>query len=259
MPLPQELASAELPVVAPLIDTHGKTLHHHALYRFSLYPRRGGRAPEPDDASHLEIIGRFLGRLHLVGESAHFAHRNTLDIVAIMAQLSAHVLAANLLPAALISPYKTLIDDLLERTRTLCERAGSIHRLRIHGDCHPGNILWRDDTLNVVDLDDCCTGPAIQDLWMYLSGDRHYQTARLGDLMAGYGEFRDFDTRGLQLIEPLRVLRLVYYASWLTKRYQDPAFQQAFPWFGSARYWDEHILTLREQLSALDEPPLVWD
>ncbi len=255
----RELADAGLPVVAPLINAHGETLHRHSLYRFGVYPRRGGRAPELDDPQHLEMIGRFLGRLHLVGETGDFAQRKTLDIVAMMAQSAQYVVGTQLLPDALLVPYKTLLDDVLEQVARICERAGHIDHLRIHGDCHPGNILWRDGTLNIVDLDDCCNGPAIQDIWMYLSGDRYYQNARLGDVLAGYCEFREFDPRELRLIEPLRTLRIVYYASWLAKRYQDPAFQQAFPWFGGARYWDEHILALREQAAVLNEPPLVWD
>ncbi|MEM7294595.1 MAG: serine/threonine protein kinase [Pseudomonadota bacterium] len=255
----RELHEAELPVVAPLVNSNGETLHFHDLYRFSLYPRRGGRAPELDDPEHLEMIGRFLGQLHTIGQSAAFEHRTVLDIKAIIEDSRQFLLKGDFVPTELRTPYATLLDDLVLRVGEALGEAGEYHPLRIHGDCHPGNILWRDDTLNIVDLDDCCTGPAIHDLWMYLSGDRPYKTARLGDLLFGYTEFREFDPRELRLIEPLRTLRMVYYAAWLARRYQDPAFQQAFPWFGSPRYWDEHILGLREQAAALNEPPLVWD
>ena len=184
-----ELADAELPVVAPLENAHGETLHTHDLYRLALYPRRGGRAPELDDANHLEVIGRFLGQTHLIGQTSAFSQRKTLNIVETIQQASTYLRENNVLPNTLVTPYQTLLDDVVKRVLRACESCGDVTQLRIHGDCHPGNILWRDDTLNIVDLDDCCNGPAIQDLWMYLSGDRAYRTARLGDLLYGYTEF----------------------------------------------------------------------
>lgn len=255
----QELADAELPVVAPMRSEHGSTLFRHELYRFALYPRRGGRAPELDSAEHLEIIGRFLGQMHLIGETKSFSHRPVLDLAQRIRESANYLINHNQLPAELQTPYSSLITDIEKRITIALDGLDDVNTLRIHGDFHPGNLLWRDDTLNIVDLDDCCTGPAVQDLWMFLSGDRTYQTARLGDLLFGYTEFREFDPRELRLIEPLRTLRIVYYAAWLARRADDPAFQHAFPWFGSARYWDEHILALREQAAALQEPPLVWD
>jgi Ser/Thr protein kinase RdoA (MazF antagonist) len=128
--------------------------------------------------------------------------------------------------------------------------------IRVHGDCHGGNILWRDDTAHFVDLDDCMSAPAVQDLWMFLSGERHEQELQLGELIAGYEEFFDFDARELNWIETLRTLRIIRYAAWLARRWDDPAFPRAFPWFNTPRYWSDHILELREQFARLQEPTL---
>jgi len=169
------------------------------------------------------------------------------------------LLEQGFIPAALKEAYRTLAEDLIVRIRACYQRAGDVEMLRLHGDCHPGNILWRDAGAHIVDLDDARMGPAIQDLWMFLSGDRVYMTARLGDLLAGYTEFRDFNPRELHLLEALRTLRMMHYAAWLARRWDDPAFPMAFPWFNTERYWDEHVLSLREQAAQMDEPVLVWD
>ena len=255
----RELADDEIPVVAPLADEHGETLHHFAEHRFALYPRRGGRTPELDNPDHLEMIGRFIARIHLHGQQRAFAHRGRLDIESFGIEPSRYLIEQRLVPAELETSYATLVEDLLARIRRGFDAAGEIAIIRLHGDCHPSNILWRDETPHIVDFDDARMGPAIQDLWMFLSGDRHYATARLADLLEGYTQFRDFDPRELHLIEALRTLRMIHYAAWLARRADDPAFKMAFPWFYTRRYWDDHILALREQAALLDEPPLVWD
>ena len=246
----------ELPLVAPL-EFAGATLHRHGGFRFAVYPRHGGHAPPMDDPAALTVIGRFLARLHNVGAAGRFAHRPALDVETFGRAPRDAVLASDQLPPELVEAYRTLTDDLLARIDAAW-RACPATTLRLHGDFHPGNVLWRDDAPSVVDLDDARTGPAIQDLWMFLPGERAEREAALGDLMAGYTAFREFDPAELALIEPLRTLRLIHFAGWLAARADEPAFQQAFPWFGQARWWEEHILTLREQLAALDEPALAW-
>ncbi|MCP5353255.1 MAG: serine/threonine protein kinase [Chromatiales bacterium] len=253
-----ELAEAEIPVVAPLVFD-GKTLFEHAGYRFAVFPRRGGRPPELDDVNHLEQLGRFFGRIHMVGAARPFVHRPALNIDNFGVESATYLLENGWLPREIKASYRAISSELLDAIREKYATAADIETLRLHGDAHPGNILWRDDAPHFVDLDDCRTGPAIQDLWMFLSGDRHYRNARLMDLLIGYTEFREFDPRELHLVEALRALRMMHYAAWLARRWDDPAFPLAFPWFNTARYWDDHILELKEQLSALDEPSLVWD
>lgn len=253
-----ELQEQELPVVAPWSDSNGETLFHHGPHRFTLYPLRGGRAPELDNSHQLEIIGRFIGRLHLIGATKKFEFRPQLTVERLGINSVEFILEKSEIPDGLKASYNAITEDLITTVRNRLDSVGEYTQLRIHGDFHPGNLLWRDNIPNIVDLDDCCTGPSIQDLWMFLSGDRQYQNARLGDLLSGYEEFRDFDVAELGLIEPLRTLRQIFYAAWLARRWEDPAFKLAFPWFASARYWDDHILALREQRAALDEPHLIW-
>jgi Ser/Thr protein kinase RdoA (MazF antagonist) len=252
-----ELAAAELPVVAPLAHT-GATLHHRGAFRFAVYPNRGGRAPELDDLALLEQLGRFVARIHLIGERARFAHRPTLDLRTHGLDSHDYLLRAGFIPQDLHEAYTSLCEHLFARVRDCYERAGQTRALRIHGDFHPGNVLVLDEQVHIVDLDDTRSGPAVQDFWMFLSGDRDEQTPQLARLLAGYTEFRRFDARELHLVEALRTLRIMHYAAWLARRWEDPAFKFAFPWFDTHRYWEEHILALREQAALMDEAPLDW-
>ena len=255
----QALAGEEIPVIAPLADANGETLRHYDGIRFALYPSRGGRAPELDNPDQLEQLGRFIGRIHALGAVKPFEHRPTVDIESYLIGPSRFLLDERFVPAHLIDAYASLIRDLIPRVEACYRQAAPIRNIRLHGDFHPGNILWRDDGPQIVDFDDARMGPAVQDLWMFLSGDRAYMTARLADLLDGYTRFCDFDPKELHLVEALRTLRLVHFAGWLAKRWDDPAFPQAFPWFDSLNFWEEHILTLREQMAKMEEPPLVWD
>ena len=254
----RELAEQEIPVIAPLADGQGNTLRRFRDVRFALYLCRGGRAPELDNPDQLEQLGRFIGRIHLLGASDSFRHRPEIDIESYLHLPSRYLLDHDFIPQHLITAYESVLSDLESRIHACYRRAGEVSTIRLHGDCHPGNILWRDDGPQIVDFDDARTGPAMQDIWMFLSGDRRYMTERLADLLEGYTRFYDFNPAELHLLEALRSLRLVHYAGWLAGRWDDPAFPAAFPWFDSIRFWEEHILTLREQLAKMDEPPLVW-
>ncbi|MGD2076720.1 MAG: serine/threonine protein kinase [Gammaproteobacteria bacterium] len=249
-----ELATHEIPVVAPLADPDGVTLHEYGEFLFAVYPRCGGRWVELDSRQRRNHMGRLLGRIHAVGAAGRFQHRSRLDIETLGERPRRFILDGNLLPPYLIDAYATLTDDLLRRIRVLFEAAGHVSRIRLHGDCHPGNILWTDSGPHFVDLDDSCTGPPIQDLWMLLSGQREEMRVQLEELLEGYQTFFDFDFSSVILIEALRTLRIMRYSAWIAGRWGDPAFPRAFPWFDSPRYWEDHILTLREQAAAMDEP-----
>jgi Ser/Thr protein kinase RdoA (MazF antagonist) len=247
-----ELADAELPVVAPL-EREGTTLFKHANHRFAVYPRHGGRAPDLEVEADLEVLARTLARIHAIGATARFEHRVTFDWRRLGEESRAFLLAGDWLPDEMREAYSGVSAALLERIAAVWpEQTGS----RIHGDCHMGNLLWRDDTPNFVDFDDCATGPPIQDLWMLLSGSRDEQARALGVIVDAYEPFHAFDAATLRLIEPLRTLRIMHHAAWIARRWHDPAFPSAFPWFGTMRYWGQHVLDLREQQAALDEPPL---
>ena len=252
------LLARDLPVVAPLKGRDGSSLHRHGPFRFSLYPRAGGRPPELDNPEHLAVIGRTLGRLHLVADTHHFQHRPAIDAWRLGDDCADFLLDSDVLPADQASVYESVIDDLLPEVHERLDDAG-YRSICLHGDFHPGNILWGSNgTPQLLDFDDTATGPAVQDLWMFISGDRQYAQARLGDLLDGYHSFRNFDERELALIEPLRTLRIIHYAAWIAQRWEDPAFVQAFPFFACGRFWDEHIQSLREQRAALDEPSLIY-
>lgn len=253
-----ELSAAELPVVAPLASEHedGATLHEHGGFLFALYDRQRGRAPELGDARTLEWMGRFIGRIHAMGALRPFAHRPVLDIQTFGAEPLEFLLERDCVPTDLRPAYESVVRQVLELARACFERAGDVARIRLHGDCHAGNVLWDDDGPHFVDLDDARMGPAVQDLWMLLSGERDAMEQQLGAVLRGYREFHDFSLRELHLVEALRSLRLVHYAAWLARRWDDPTFPINFPWFDTPRYWQDQILALREQAALMTEPPL---
>lgn len=261
----QELADLDIPVVPPMWISPGagqaeQTLHNFSCgeqnFRFALFPRLAGRAPELDNPDNLLVMGRFLGRVHLAGAQRLFDHRVSLSMDQFAIASREFLLGNDFIPSSLVAAYDSLSRDLIDRLRPVFTQTNSCRVLRLHGDCHPGNILWRDERPHFVDFDDAMNGPAIQDLWMMLAGDRDQQQGQLLEIVEGYEEFYDFDARELALIEPLRTLRIMHYSAWLARRWQDPAFPHSFPWFNTERYWAEHILELREQMSALNEPLL---
>ena len=249
----QELAEHEIPVVAPLV-INGLTLHNYQDYYFAVFPSVGGRQFEVDNLDQLEWMGRFIGRIHAVAKRCSFSTRPTLSIEEHLLQPMAQLKNSQLLPDYLHTSFFAILQPVVELTQKLY-KVPAASNIRLHGDCHPGNILWRDGP-TFVDLDDCRNGPAMQDLWMMLSGDRQQQLIQLDTLVEAYEEFAPFDKSQLNLIEPLRAMRMVHYMAWLDKRWQDPAFPQAFPWFADGKYWEQQILALKEQLSTLQEPPL---
>lgn len=251
----QELAEREIPVV-PALTLNGSTLHSFGGFRFAVFPRRGGRAPELDDPATLEWTGRFIGRIHAVGALAGYSERPALDIATFGEEPRSYLLANDFIPPELLAAYSSVVDQALDGVRRCYERAGECASLRLHGDCHAGNVLWTPDGPHFVDFDDSRTGPAIQDLWMLLSGERPDMVRQMGDILAGYEDFCDFEPRQLYLVEALRTLRLIHYSAWLARRWDDPAFPTAFPWFNTQRYWQDRILELREQVALMDEPPL---
>lgn len=255
----RELEAAEVPAVGPLL-LEGRTLHHHAGFAFSVSPRRGGRPPELDDGEVLEWIGRYLARLHIVGAARPFEVRPALDVASFGEEPRDWLLAHDGIPLDVQGDWQRACEQALGQIRSAFAEAQSagVRHLRLHGDCHPGNILWTPDAgPHFVDLDDARTGPAVQDLWMLLSGDRTQRQRQLGGLVDGYEQMREFDRQELALIEPLRTLRLIHYSAWLARRWDDPAFPIAFPWFGSSDYWRGQVQMLEEQMEAMEEPPLV--
>jgi len=254
-----ELAEHEVPAVAAR-SIQGRTLHPYAGFRFTVFDRRGGRAPELSDRRVLERIGRFLGRLHAVGATTTYHDRPALDVETFGVEPSIYLLEAGWIPPDLADVYRGVVRDAIGEARRCYERAGRVAHLRLHGDCHEGNLLWTETGAqpgpHFVDFDDSRLGPAMQDLWMLLSGSRQDMQRQLSDLLAGYEDFAEFNPREVALIEALRTLRLIHYSAWIARRWQDPAFPAAFPWFDSPRYWEGRILELREQIAAMQEPAL---
>jgi len=251
-----DLAEREIPVVPPLPLPGDTTLASFEGFRFAVYPRRGGRAPELDDSATLERLGRFIGRIHAVGAVAPFATRPSVDIESFGVEPRAWLLAHDFIPPELREAWTSIVDMAIDGARRAFDRAGDFARIRLHGDCHAGNVLWTDDGPHFVDFDDARMGPAVQDLWMLLSGDRPSMTRQMGDLLAGYEDFAEFDSREAHLIEALRTLRLIHYSAWIARRWNDPAFPAAFPWFDTPRYWQDRVLELREQVAIMQEEPI---
>ncbi len=251
------LAEAEIPVVAPL-RREGESLFRHAGFRFALFPRVGGRWPDLEREEDLRWMGRYLGRIHAVAAGGAFRHRPHLSPQRLGRESVGWLLESGFIPTELREAWGTLAEALMEVVESrwaMVEPEG----LRLLGDCHRGNILWSGEGPRFVDLDDAATGPAVQDLWMLLDGDRPAMQRQLGIILDEYTLFHDFDPRQLSLIEPLRTLRMIHYSAWLARRWDDPAFPRSFPWFGESRYWEEQILALREQQDRLlNEPPLIW-
>ncbi len=252
----QSLANAEIPAVAPS-SIDGKTLFTYQDFRFSIFPKHGGRAPELDQEGVLEWIGRFIGRIHSVGALSDFKHRPTLNIDTFGEEPSAYLLNEGMMPKELELVYRGVVAQALDGVRRCYDRAGDVAMLRVHGDCHMGNLLWTDAGPHFVDFDDSRMGPAIQDLWMMLSGDQDEMQKQFNEILVGYEDFYDFNPRELHLIEALRTLRLIHYSAWLARRWDDPAFKVAFTWFNTQQYWQDRILELREQIALMDEPPLI--
>jgi Ser/Thr protein kinase RdoA (MazF antagonist) len=251
----QALAAAEIPVVPPLTIA-GSTLHAFNGYRVAVFTRHGGRAPELDQPGVREWIGRFIGRIHSLGATKPFHDRPELNIDTFGREPSQFLLTNGFIPTDIEAAYRSVVEHALEGVERCYERAGDITSIRLHGDCHLGNLLWTDDGPHFVDFDDCRTGPAIQDLWMLLSGDRQEMAGQFADVLAGYEDFCEFNPAETYLIEALRTLRMLHYSAWLAQRWHDPAFPLAFPWFNTQHYWQNCILELREQIALMDEPPI---
>jgi Ser/Thr protein kinase RdoA (MazF antagonist) len=250
------MAADELPVVTPL-SIAGKTLFSHGGFRFSVFPRQGGRAPEFCEPEILEWMGRLMARIHVVGAREPFLVRESLNIRSFGVESRDWLRANRVIPEELEAVWQGVADQALDEVRNGFARAGQVRQLRLHGDCHVGNVLWTTDGPHFVDFDDARMGPAIQDLWMLLSGDAEEMGKQFGHVLAGYETFREFDDSELYLVEALRTLRLMHHSAWLARRWNDPAFPAAFPWFATKRYWEERILELREQIAAMQEPALV--
>ncbi|MFZ6772963.1 serine/threonine protein kinase [Undibacterium sp. SXout7W] len=256
----EQLVEQEIPVVPALQDAEGRSLHHFQGHRFALFRRQSGRAPEIGNTATLEWLGRFIGRIHAVGALQTYVARPGLNPDTFGITPRRYLLEQHCIPPDLLAAYSSVSQQALDGVLRCYERAGEVPLIRLHGDCHMGNVLWLDSGPQAgphfVDFDDSRMGPGIQDLWMLLSGSRSEMCIQLTDILAGYKDFFEFDSRQLYLIEALRTLRLIHYSAWLAQRWDDPAFPAAFPWFNTQRYWQDRILELREQVALMDEPPL---
>jgi Ser/Thr protein kinase RdoA (MazF antagonist) len=263
-----ELAAAEVPVVAPLVLAstpdpaitvrlvgNPPTLAAAGGHRYAISPRRSGRSPSLESIEHLEWIGRFIGRMHSIGARRPFEHRLKLSVATLGRASRNWIIESNLLPPDIRATWTGIVDEALDLADAAFERAAPTRSIRLHGDCHINNLLWTDEGPHFVDLDDAMNGPAVQDLWMMLSGEPNANREQMRALLTGYESFMEFDDRELGLIEALRTLRLVHHSAWLAKRWDDPAFPIAFPWFGGASYWQQQAQVLREQIAAMHASP----
>lgn len=248
-----ELCRHEIPIVAPIESTYGETLHHHAGFRFAVFQKWGGRALELDRYDQLEWMGRFIGRFHAVSRLKSFEHRLTINMETFVLEPYRYLLLNKLLPEYLESRYRFIVDALITKLEEVIAAIGPLECIRLHGDLHAGNVLWDDAGPHIVDLDDCMMGPAIQDIWMLLTGEQEHQAAQLEAILSGYEDFCEFNKRELAYIEVLRTFRQIHYTAWLAKRRQDPAFSQNFLWFNTVRYWENHMYDLSEQIYRLPE------
>jgi Ser/Thr protein kinase RdoA (MazF antagonist) len=251
------LAEQEIPAVAPQ-PCRDRTLRQHGGFFFAVFPWQPGRSPELNHAEDRKLLGRFLGRLHRAGAADSFHHRPRLTVEDFGRHSAQFLLGGHFIPDELRESFRAIAEIVLGSVEAAFKSAGGVEWIRLHGDCHLGNILWGGTGPYFVDFDDCLTGPAVQDLWMLLSGERAEMEQQIANVLDGYLEFMDFNPVELRLIEPLRALRLLRYNAWIGQRWDDPAFPRAFPWFDGRRFWEEQILNLRQQAAVLDEPPLAW-
>ncbi len=254
----QQLLEHEIPAVAPLKRKDGATLNQHAGFRFAVFPWQPGRAPELNTRDDRALLGRYLGRLHRLGAAQAFQHRARLSIEEFGQRSVRFLKDHHIVPEELRASFFAITEYLFPPIEAAFQAAGDAAWIRLHGDCHLGNILWTGTGPHLVDFDDCLMGPAVQDLWMLLSGEREEMEIQLADVLSGYTPFMEFNAAELRLIEPLRTLRMLRYMTWLAERWDDPAFPHNFPWFNTRRYWEEQVLILKQQAAALDEPPLAW-
>ncbi len=251
-----ELKEEEIPVVTPLIDSRGHSLFIEQGFRFSIFPRVGGRFPDVDNPEVLYWLGRLLGRIHAIGARRPFSHRAQISFERMVMTPYQFLMANNFIPLTHQKQYQMLMEEIITTVTQQLSSMDQFDQIRLHGDFHPGNILQRGGEIAIVDTDDCAMGPAIQDLWLLLSGERDRVSQELLEIIEGYQEFYDFNHQELAIIESLRTMRIIHYSYWLAKRWTDPAFPMHFPWFNTENYWDDHILTLREQIVRLNEAPV---
>jgi len=244
----QQLSKAEIPVVAP-IEIDGQTLFKFDNFRFAVFENKGGRSPNLDDKDTLIWLGRFIGRIHLLGESQNFEHRPTLSWQNFAKDSMQYLLHNDFLPSHIYEAYRTTSELIVNYCQSTFDDFGPINAIRLHGDCHPSNVMWTESGPHFVDFDDSRMGPAIQDLWMLVTDNENRYQWNL--LIEGYEDFREFDDRELMLVEPLRAMRMLHYSAWLARRWSDPSFKHNFPWFNSTRYWEDQVLSLKEQLAML--------